>query len=169
MEAFHVVKSFKHTRREARKRNWNHKLFTPWSSGQSWVSWECASQEGLLWKRGNLWTSGLSVFLPVFFRSSLFWQNTCQVRTTLRKEGIILETPLMNLLLKVKWYKKRKHGAQVETIIVSLFILYICSILIPRRQIWTGKEFTPSNPFLISSRSRWGDNAILLTMYHVQL
>ena len=70
-----IVKSFKHTRHEARKRNWNHKLFTPWSSGQSWVSWGCTSQEGLLWKRGNLWTSGLSVFLPVFFRSSLFWKK----------------------------------------------------------------------------------------------
>ena len=108
-------------------------------------------------------------FSRYFLEVPYFEKNTWQVRTTLRKEGIILETPLMNLLLKVKWYKKRKHGAQVETIIVSLFILYICSILIPRLQIWTGKEFTPSNPFLISSRSRWGDNAILLTMYHVQL
>ena len=168
MEAFHYCKIFQTYK--ARKRNWNHKLFTPWSSGQSWVSWECASQEGLLWKRGNLWTSGLSVFSQYFLEVPYFEEkNTWQVRTTLRKEGIILETPLMNLLLKVKWYKKRKYGAQVETIIVSLFILYICSILIPRRQIWTGKVFTPSNPFLISSRSRWGDNGTLLTMYHVQL
>ena len=38
---------------------------------------------------------------PNYERTAL--QDTGQVRTTLRKEGIILENSLMNLLLKVKY------------------------------------------------------------------
>ena len=78
-------------------------------SGESWIVRQRTAQEGLLWKRCNFWTTGLvqNIFWPnngLFIQEYLKFSKTfqAQVRTTLRKEGIILEAAPMNLLLKVK-------------------------------------------------------------------